>query len=415
MSTQNLAPLPPEPRTSKVARYALVGALMLGSYGLGVCTTPLKVKAETTSFATFLQVYDLLKNEYVESNIKDNELVYGAIRGMLGSLDDPYTRFMDPKAFQSMQDERQGSFGGIGIQIGQKDGKLTVIAPIEGTPAARAGLRAGDHIAEIDGKATKDMAEAEAVSLIRGAKGSKVTLTIRRTGAEKPLAVGIVRDNIVTKAVKVEEVEGNLGYIRLSTFMSNEAGTEVKTALQKFNKKDGLIIDLRGNPGGLLPNAVDIGSMFIKDGPIVQLVNRAGEKQFLKASGSVIVDTKIPVVVLIDAGSASASEILAGALQDTHRATLIGTKSFGKGLVQTVHSLSDGSGVAITTQKYLTAGGHDIHKKGVEPDIKIELPKLKLDKTGNPDAAEVKKFKDTQLEKAKSFLKEQVAKRRSNG
>lgn len=401
--------------SNKVASYALVGALMLGSYGLGVCTTPLKVKAETTSFATFLQVYDLLKNEYVERDLKDNELVYGAIRGMLGSLDDPYTRFMDPKAFQSMQDERQGSFGGIGIQIGIKDGKLSVIAPMEGTPAFKAGLKAGDHIMEIDGKPTKDMAEAEAVSLIRGARGTKVVLTIKHTGAAESRKVPIVRDNIVTKAVKIEEMDGNLGYVRLSTFMSNEAGQEVKSALQKFNKKDGIIVDLRGNPGGLLPNAVDIGSMFIKDGPIVQLVNREGEKQFLKASGRVVVDNKIPVVVLIDGGSASASEILAGALQDTKRATLIGTKSFGKGLVQTVHSLSDGSGVAITTQKYLTAGGHDIHKKGVEPDIKIELPKIKVDKNGVPDAAEVKKFKDTQMEKAKAFLKGEIAKRRAAG
>lgn len=401
--------------SNKVARYALVGALMLGSYGLGVCTTPLKVKAETTSFATFLQVYDLLKNEYVERELKDNDLVYGAIRGMLGSLDDPYTRFMDPKAFQSMQDERQGSFGGIGIQIGIKDGKLSVIAPMEGTPAFKAGLKAGDHIMEIDGKPTKDMAEAEAVSMIRGARGTKVTLTIKHQGASESRKVAIVRDNIVTKAVKIEEIEGNLGYVRLSTFMSNEAGQEVKQALTKFNKKDGIIVDLRGNPGGLLPNAVDIGSMFIKDGPIVQLVNREGEKQFLKASGRVVVDNKIPVVVLIDGGSASASEILAGALQDTKRATLIGTKSFGKGLVQTVHSLSDGSGVAITTQKYLTAGGHDIHKKGVEPDIKIELPKIKVDKNGVPDPAEVKKFKDTQMEKAKAFLKGEIAKRRAAG
>ena len=401
--------------SNKVASYALVGALMLGSYGLGVCTTPLKVKAETTSFATFLQVYDLLKNEYVDRDLKDNTLVYGAIRGMLGSLDDPYTRFMDPKAFQSMQDERQGSFGGIGIQIGIKDGKLSVIAPMEDTPAFKAGLKAGDHIVEIDGKPTKDMAEAEAVSLIRGARGTKVTLTIKHAGAAEARKVAIVRDNIVTKAVKIEDFDGNLGYVRLSTFMSNEAGQEVKTALQRFNKKDGIIIDLRGNPGGLLPNAVDIGSMFIKDGPIVQLVNREGEKQFLKANGRVIVDTKIPVVVLIDGGSASASEILAGALQDTKRATLIGQKSFGKGLVQTVHSLSDGSGVAITTQKYLTAGGHDIHKKGVEPDIKVELPKLKDNKNGQVDPVELKKAKDTQLDRAKAYLKAEVAKRRAAG
>ncbi|MEB3196394.1 MAG: S41 family peptidase [Candidatus Sericytochromatia bacterium] len=398
---------------NKVANYALVGALMVGSFGLGVCTTPLKVKAESANFATFLQVYDLLKSEYVEQNIKDTDLVYGAIRGMLGALDDPYTRFMDPKAFQSMQDERQGSFGGIGIQIGIKDGKLTVIAPMEDTPAYRAGLKAGDHIFEIDGKPTHHMAEAEAVSLIRGARGTKVVLTLKRHGVANPLKVSLVRDNIVTKAVKVEEMDGNIGYIRLSTFMSNEAGSEVKSALDRFRKKDGIILDLRGNPGGLLPNAVDIGSMFIKDGPIVQLVNREGEKQYLKASGRPVVDKALPVVVLVDGGSASASEILAGALQDNKRATLVGTKTFGKGLVQTVHPLSDGSGVAITTQKYLTSAGHDINKKGVMPDIVVELPKIKLDKQGNPDPVEVKKLKDTQLERAKAQIKQEVAKRRS--
>jgi carboxyl-terminal processing protease len=395
----------------KLASYALVGALMLGSYGLGVATTPLKVRAESASFATFLQVYDLLKSEYVEQNLKDTDLVYGAIRGMLGALDDPYTRFMDPKAFQSMQDERQGSFGGIGIQIGIKDGKLTVIAPMEGTPAFRAGLKAGDHIVEIDGKATHHMAEAEAVSLIRGQQGTRVTLTIKRTGASATQKVPIVRDNIITKAVKVEEMEGNIGYIRLSTFMSNEAGVEVKQALERFKKKDGIILDLRGNPGGLLPNAVDIGSMFIPSGPIVQLVDRNGVKQSLKANGRPVVDADQPVVVLVDGGSASASEILAGALQDNKRATLIGTKTFGKGLVQTVHSLSDGSGVAITTQKYLTSHGHDINKKGVIPDVVVELPKVKLDKQGNPDPAEVKKLKDTQLERAKTLIRGDLARR----
>ena len=393
---------------NKIGKFALVGALMAGSFALGVGTSPLKVKAETASFATFLQVYDLVKSEYVESEVKDTELVYGAIRGMLTSLDDPYTRFMDPKAFKGMQDERQGSFSGIGIQIGMKDKQLSVISPIEGTPAHRAGLQAGDAIVEVDGKPTKDMAIEEAVTLIRGPRGSTVKLTIMRDGLAKPKVVPITRDNIVTKAVKVEEMDGGIGYIRLNTFMSNDAPKEIREALLKFKNKKGIILDLRGNPGGLLPNAVDIGSMFIKEGPIVQIVNREGEKQYLKASGKQIVDPKMPLVVLVDGGSASASEILAGALQDNKRAQLIGTKTFGKGLVQTVHSLSDGSGVANTTNKYLTSAGHDINKKGIEPDIKVELPKVKLDKDGNPDMEALKKLKDTQLEKAKAMIQQQV-------
>lgn len=401
---------------NKIGKYALVGALMAGSFGLGVGVSPLKVKAETTSFATFLNVYDLLKSEYVESNLNDTTLIYGAIRGMLGSLEDPYTRFMDPKAYSGMQEERAGAFSGIGIQIGMKGKQLSVIAPMEGTPAARAGLKAGEAILEIDGKATKDMAIEEAVTHIRGPRGTTVKLKVQAEGAKAARVVPIVRDNIVTKAVKIEEMDGNIGYIRLNTFMANDASDEIKQALIKFKNKDGLILDLRGNPGGLLPNAIDIGSMFIKEGPIVHVVNREGKKDSYKASGKVVVDAKIPVAVLVDGGSASASEILGGALQDTHRAVLIGTKTFGKGLVQTVHPLSDGSGVAITTNKYLTPKGHDIHKKGIEPDIKVEIPKIDVDKEGNPvrngkklSPEDLKKL-DTQLDRAKAYIKQMVTK-----
>lgn len=400
---------------NKIGKYALVGALMAGSFGLGVGVSPLKVKAETTSFATFLNVYDLLKSEYVESNLNDTTLIYGAIRGMLGSLEDPYTRFMDPKAYSGMQEERAGAFSGVGIQIGMKGKQLSVIAPIEGTPAFRAGLKSGEAILAIDGKSTKDMAIEEAVTHIRGPRGSTVKLTVQAEGGKSRI-VPIVRDNIVTKAVKIEELDGNIGYIRLNTFMANDASDEIRQALIKFKGKDGLILDLRGNPGGLLPNAIDIGSMFIKDGPIVHVVNRQGKKDSFKASGKVVVNAKIPVAVLVDGGSASASEILGGALQDTHRAVLIGTKTFGKGLVQTVHPLSDGSGVAITTNKYLTPSGHDIHKKGIEPDIKVEIPKIDIDKEGNPvkngkklSPEELKKL-DTQLERAKLYIKQMVTK-----
>jgi carboxyl-terminal processing protease len=393
----------------KLGNYALVAGLMVGSFALGVGVSPLKVKAETTGFATFLQVYDLVKGEYVEPKVDDTQLDYGAIRGMLASLNDPYTRFMDPKAFQGMHDERSGSFGGIGIQIGIKDKQLTVIAPIEDTPAFKAGLKAGDAILAIDGKLTKDMAETEAVDLIRGEKGTPVTLKIMHKGGSLPTDVKITRGDIVTKPVITKELKGNIGYIRLSTFMDEHAADDMKTALLKFKNKSGLILDLRGNPGGLLTNAIDIGSMFIKSGPIVQVVNREGKKQYYDASGSTIVPPTVPVAVLVDGGSASASEILSGALKDTKRGTLIGVTTFGKGLVQTVHQLSDGSGVAITTNKYLTAGGHYIHHIGILPNIKVELPKIKLDKQGNPLPGELKKLKDTQLDAAELFIDKQIA------
>lgn len=397
----------------KFGNYMVIGGLMAASFGIGMVAHPLQVAAETRSFSTFLQVYDLVRNEYLESKVDDSKLEYGAIRGMLDSLDDPYTRFMEPKVFRSMQDERQGSFFGIGIQIGMnKDKHLSVISPLEETPAARAGLKSGDQIVEIDGKATKNMAIEEAVSHIRGPKGTKVQLKILRAH-QKPFDVTIVRDSIVTKAVKVRELDGNIGYIRLSTFMNESADQDMRQALEKLKGKSGLVLDLRGNPGGLLPNAVNIGSMFIESGAIVQIVDRDGNREKLPASGRLAYPKNKPVVVLVDGGSASASEILSGALQDTKRAVLVGTTTFGKGLVQTVHALEGGSGVAITTNKYLTAAGNDINKKGVVPDVVVEFPKPATGSVEPEDLPTlddlIKNGKDLQLNKALVILKEKVA------
>lgn len=383
----------------KFGNLFLVLALMIGSFGLGMGVSPLKVAAETRNFSTLLQVISLLKTEFINPNnaeMTDASMEYGAIRGMLDSLNDPYTRFMDPKAFKNMQEERQGSFSGIGIQIGLKDKHLTVIAPLEETPAAKAGMHSGDIITHINGKPTKDLALDEAVSKIRGPQGSKVTLTVVR-GTKPPFDVTILRAPIISKAVKTKELEGNIGYVRLTTFMNENADQEIRDALKKFSNKRGIVLDLRGNPGGLLPSAVTIGSMFIKSGPIVQIVDRDGEKEMMNATGRLVVNENTPVIVLVDAGSASASEILAGALQDYKRATIVGTKSFGKGLVQTVHSLDNGAGIAVTTNKYLTAKGHDINKKGIIPDVEVELLK---DKTGNWLMPDDPGFRDTQLDKA---------------
>jgi carboxyl-terminal processing protease len=394
----------------------VVMGLMAASFGIGMGVHPLKVAAETRSFSTFLQVYDLVKSEFIDGKVQENKLEYGAIRGLLDSLDDPYTRFMEPKVFKSMQDERHGSFFGIGIQIGMnKDKQLSVVAPIEETPAAKAGLKSGDHIIEIDGKSTKAMAIEEAVSHIRGNKGTKVTLKIQRA-TQKPFDVEIVRDSIATKAVKTKELEGNIGYIRLSTFMNENADQDMRQALDKFKNKSALVLDLRGNPGGLLPNAVSIGSMFIDKGvPVVQIVDREGNRETLDSTGRLAIPKNKPVVVLVDGGSASASEILSGALQDTHRATIVGTKTFGKGLVQTVHALDGGSGVAITTNKYLTSGGNDINKKGVVPDVVVEFPAVATASADPEDMPTlddlIKNGKDVQLNKGIAILKEKLAKK----
>lgn len=390
--------------SSQIKRHSLTVALCLASFSAGMGLYSFAGRAETANFGTFIHVYDLLKSEYVEKSVDDTKLVQGAIRGMLESLGDPYTRYMDPQAFRGMQEERQGSFSGIGIQLGMRGEQLTVIAPLDDTPAAKAGLLAGDKILMIDTKATKGMAVEEAVNLIRGKSGSTVSLKLQR--ADKTWTVPIVRGSIETKTVRAKMQDKQIGYIRLASFMSNEATHEMQKAVEELKGKGmkALVLDLRMNPGGLLPNAVDIGSMFIDKGAVVQIVDRNGVKQTQDVSGKPLLDRQVPMVVLIDGGSASASEILAGALKDQKRAVLVGTRSFGKGLVQTVHPLQDGSGVAITTNKYLTPNGTDINHKGINPDVVVELPKPKEGEVYTPE-------KDPQLQKAVSLLHDKLASR----
>lgn len=377
----------------QLKKTVLLSALMAASFTAGVSLQP--VMAETGNFRAFLQVVDLIKDQYVEKNVDHNKLVQGAIEGMLSVLDDPYTRYISKDEFKQMNEERAGSFSGIGIQIGMREDKLTVIAPIEDTPAWKAGLLAGDVIQAIDDKTTKGMTVDDAVKMIRGKNGTAIKLTIYRPDTQKVKDVSIVRGNIENKVVKSKMLAKNIGYVRLTSFMQEDAPSKMRQAMDSLSKQGmkGMILDLRSNPGGLLPNAVDIGSLFIKDGPIVRIVDRDGKEELLNASGRLGLQNQVPLVVLIDAGSASASEILAGALKDTKRATLIGTRTFGKGLVQTVHHLADGSGVAITTNKYLTTNGIDINKKGIDPTIEVKIPKEVLEK---PYAEE----RDLQLQKA---------------
>lgn len=321
------------------------------------------------------RVMDIIKSDYVEENIDEQKLIYGAIEGMIKVLDDPFTRFMEPKTYKEMQVETQGEFGGIGIVITIKGKMLTVISPIEDTPAYRAGIKPGDTIIKIDGKEVVDISLHDAVNLLRGPEGTKVTVTIMREGEKEPRDYTLVREIIKIPSVKYWLIKPDIGYIRLTQFIQTSAEDLEKAllALEKANVKS-IILDLRNNPGGLLTAAVEVARKFIPKGDIVSIKGRDGEKNTY--SSFFQSHPLLPLVVLINEGSASASEIVAGAIKDNKRGILVGKKTFGKGSVQTVISLNDGSAVALTTALYYTPSGKSIHKLGIEPDIEVDLPKL---------------------------------------
>ncbi|MBI4681845.1 MAG: S41 family peptidase [Nitrospirae bacterium] len=325
-----------------------------------------------TQIKTFAESLSLVKKNYVEE-VEEKELVYGAIKGMLNSLD-PHSSFMPPESFKEMQIDTKGEFGGLGIQIGIKDKMLTIIAPIEDTPAEKAGVHAGDVIIKINGESTKDLSLQEAVSKLRGPKGSKVTITIIREGLEKPLDIAMIRDIIVIKSIKSRVIDERIGYVKLTQFQERSADDLLK-ALKELSEKNinALILDLRNNPGGLLKGAVDVTSQFLPSGKLVVYIKgRNGDKQnFDTVNGHKYYD--YPMVVLVNGGSASASEIVAGALQDWGKAVVLGTQTFGKGSVQTVIPLSDGSALRLTTARYYTPKGRSIQTTGITPDIVVKL------------------------------------------
>lgn len=330
-----------------------------------------------------------------DNQIRTNEDAYVAINTMVASLNDPYTKFLDPKEFADETSSIKGSLKGIGIQIGVKDGKLMVIAPIEDTPAERAGLQADDEILEIDGASTKGITVDKAADKIRGKEGTQVTLLVKRKDVA-PKTYTITRAEIEIKSISQKlptdmTIPNDFCYIRLSSFISRNAATEFGNILNTNRNKKGFIIDLRSNPGGLLTNAIYISDMFLDGGTIVSTVDRDGYKETQRASAGVY--TKKPVVVLINKGSASASEIFSGAMKDNHRAVIIGEQSFGKGLVQEINKLPYESGINITIQKYLTPNGTDINKKGITPDIVVKLTE-----------DDVKNKNDLQLKKAVEVL-----------
>jgi len=329
---------------------------------------------------TFSDVIDLVKKNYVEE-VNDKEIVYSAIKGILESLD-PHSSFLPPDMYKEMQTDTKGEFGGIGIEISIKDGFPVVIAPIEDTPAFKEGLKAGDLIVRIDGKPTKNMNLTDVVKMIRGQKGKTVNLTIAREGIPGMKEYSVVRDIIQVKSVKFKMLDEDYGYIRIVQFQEKTA-RDLDNAFKELEKANkgkvlkGLILDLRNDPGGLLEQAVEVSDRFLNDGIIVSIEGR-GEKKKTEDSKMKFFAQKnngdylSPLVVLINEGSASASEIVAGALQDYKRAIIVGTKSFGKGSVQTIFPLGDGSAVRLTTAKYYTPKGRSIQGDGVAPDITVE-------------------------------------------
>jgi carboxyl-terminal processing protease len=325
----------------------------------------------------FTEVLSIIQSQYVDE-VPPKELIYSAIKGTLRGLD-PHSSFLDPEMYKEMQVETSGTFGGLGIEITLKDDILTVVAPIEGTPAYRAGVHPGDRIIKIEGLTTKDMQLTDAVKRMRGKPGSKVTITIVREGWTEPKDFEITREQIRVQSVKSMQLEPGIEYVRLRQFQEQTAA-DLETALEKYskdNKIQGLILDLRNNPGGLLTSSVEVAEKFLDSGRLVVYTEGRVRNQNMRFTANAKrVYTDFPIVVLVNQGSASASEIVAGALQDWGRAIILGTQSFGKGSVQTIIPLTDGSGLRLTTAKYFTPKGRSIHGKGITPDIVVEQPKL---------------------------------------
>ena len=357
-----------------------------------------------------------VRTSYLNRTYSDQEEAYDAVREMLEQLEDPYTRFMDPQEFSNMQIDTSGELTGVGIQISQEEetDEILVVSPIEDTPAYEAGLLSGDVITSIDGKSTEGMELNDAVNLIRGPVDSTVTISITRDG--KPMDFELTRALIEIHPVRYSvetSPEGTVGYIRLTQFSAN-ASDEMREAIKALEEKEvtGYILDLRSNPGGLLFSSIDIAEMWIDEGTIVSTVDRNSISDEEIAHNKALSDR--PLVVLVDGGSASASEILSGALQDNDRAVLVGTQTFGKGLVQSVRGLSDGSGVAVTIAKYLTPLGRDINKLGIEPDYIVELTDEQRDTLAD-NRDKIGTMEDPQYSKAIEVLTDSIRSQRSVG
>jgi carboxyl-terminal processing protease len=332
----------------------------------------------------FTDVIGLIQKDYVEET-KSNDLIQGAIKGMLETLD-PHSSYMPPTMFKEMQEETKGRFEGLGIEITLKDGILTVVSPIEGTPAFRAGVLAGDQIIKIDGETTKNFTLVDSVKRLRGPRGTKVTITIIREGVPKPKDFTLVREVIPVRSVRHELLEKNYGYVRISQFQE-KTDSDFEKAMKALEEESkgalkGLVLDLRNNPGGLLDQAVKISDHFIDSGIIVSIDGRREEAKQKWPAHPDGTATRYPLIVLVNGGSASGAEIVAGAIQDHGRGILVGTQTFGKGSVQTIIPLKDGSGLRLTTARYYTPSGRSIQAKGIVPDIIVKPSRPEEEKEG---------------------------------
>lgn len=354
--------------------------------------------AEGTDFSPFWKAWNVLNDKYVsfKSTTTDQERVWGAIQGLANSLGDPYTNFFPPEEAKNFEASINGEFGGVGMEIGMRDRTLTVIAPLKGTPAFNAGIKAGDKILKIDGTPTTDMSVEKAVSLIRGPKGTKVDLSVYREGEKEPLSFGIIRDTIVIPTIDTEKRPDGIFVIKLYSFSANSPDL-FRGALQEFvdSKRDKLILDLRNNPGGYLEAAVDMASWFLPAGKIVvkEESRKKGEEKIFRSTGYNIFTDKLKFVILVNAGSASASEILAGALKEHGIAKLVGEKTFGKGSVQELVKITPETSLKVTIARWLTPNGVSISEGGLSPDFEIVIKK-----------EDAEKGKDTQMEKAVEIL-----------
>jgi carboxyl-terminal processing protease len=355
------------------AWWVMTIAAVLYVFGVGIYPGLLASDETYKGLKLFTEVLELIEKNYVDP-IDTKDMMEKAIQGMVGSLD-PHSQLLPPEAFEELQIDTKGEFGGIGIVITIKDKRLTVVSPIEDTPADKAGIEAGDVIVKVDGEATKEMMLWQAVKKMRGEKGTQVVLTIAREGVSDTLDFTLTRDIIPIESVRYLELDPGYGYIRITNFQDNTT-EDLMYALDELEAGEspihGLIIDLRDNPGGLLKQAVNVADLFLSEGDIVSIKGRLKRHSNVYRAMTDEYDRSYPMVVLINGGSASASEIVAGALQDHHRAVVLGTTSFGKGSVQTVETLREGYGLKFTIARYYTPSGRSIQAQGIEPDVVVK-------------------------------------------